>query len=58
MISGSPFVVAHDMRAASAYQKMTEPGNILPHGVFVPTVIEVAAGRTSQVEFDVDYFGK
>ena len=58
MVSGSPFVVAHDMRAASAYQKETWPWLILPRGVFVPTVIEVAAGRTSQVDFDVDYFGK
>ena len=57
MISGSPFIVAHDMRAASAYTEK-DMGYILPHGVFVPTVIEVAAGRTSQVEFDVDYFGK
>jgi hypothetical protein len=53
MLGGSPFVLAHDIRAASSYTDQIEPWKPLPPGVFVPTVIEVRDGQTSEVEFDV-----
>jgi hypothetical protein len=58
MFSGSPFIVAHDMRAASAYTGKLEPWDELPAGLFVPVVVQVVNGYTSQVEFDVLYLGK
>lgn len=53
MLGGSPFVLAHDMRAGSSYVGEIETWRPLPAGVFIPTVIEVQAGQTSEVEFDV-----
>jgi hypothetical protein len=53
MLGGSPFVLAHDIRAASSYTDRIETWRPLPPGVFIPTVIEVRDGQTSEVEFDV-----
>jgi hypothetical protein len=57
MTEGSPFLVAHDMAIASAYEGEAYPGEPVPDGVFIPTVIEVAKGYTSAVEFEVLYYG-
>jgi hypothetical protein len=53
MLGGSPFVLAHDIQAASTYKEEIETWRPLPPGVFIPTVIEVHEGQTSEVEFDV-----
>ncbi|HTP11517.1 MAG TPA: hypothetical protein VMP08_24860, partial [Anaerolineae bacterium] len=53
MLGGSPFVLAHDIQAASSYKEEIDPWRSLPSGVFIPTVIEVRDGQTSEVEFDV-----
>ncbi len=57
MVSGSPFFVAHDMKTASAYEGEIYPWEAIPDGVFIPTMIKVAEGYTSEVEFKVLYYG-
>ncbi|MCP4610083.1 MAG: hypothetical protein GY845_15350 [Planctomycetes bacterium] len=52
----SPFVVAHNIERALAFQFKYDPmgiGERVPPGVFEPTMVEVVEGYTSVVEFDV-----
>jgi hypothetical protein len=52
----SPFIVAHNIEKALAFQFRYDPmgiGERVPPGAFEPVMVEVVEGYTSIVEFDV-----
>jgi hypothetical protein len=56
-VGGSPFFVAHDITKAISLEFDEGIFERVPNDLYVPVLVEVVEGYTSQVEFDVLYGG-